>query len=118
KYNSVTFKNVKQHTHNRIKIEKLGSVKYFKSRDIKGKIQRATIIRKNNNYYISITAKQETTPVEINKNSVVGIDLGITKLATLSDGNFYDNIKTLEKYQSKLRIEQRSLSRKKKGSNS
>jgi putative transposase len=117
KYNSITFKNVKQHTHNRFKIEKVGSVKYFKSREIEGKIQRATIIRKNNNYYISVTTKQETTPIKINKNSVIGIDLGITKLATLSDGSFYDNIKTLKKYQSKLRIEQRSLSRKKRGSN-
>lgn len=118
KYNSVTFKNVKQHTRNRFKIEKLGSIKYFNSRDIEGKIQRATITRKNNNYFISVTVKQNVEPLKINENSIIGIDLGITKLATLSNGNSYDNIKTLEKYQYKLRIEQRSLSRKKKGSNS
>lgn len=115
-YNSVTFKNIKQDTHNRLKVEKLGSIKYFNSRNIEGKIQRATITRKNSNYFISITTRQESKPIKINKNSVVGIDLGIVKLATLSDGKFYDNIKTLANYKNKLRVEQRSLSRKKKGS--
>jgi putative transposase len=46
----------------------------------------------------------------------VGVDVGITTLATLSDGTEIENPKTLDKYDSKLRKAHRDLSRKKKGS--
>lgn len=119
RYNSVTFKNVKSHTHNRIKIEKLGSIKYFASRQMEGEIRRATIIRKNGNYYISITVRTDSAvPVQINHDSSkIGLDLGAAFFLYDSNGNFVENPRILEEYSKQLRIEQRSLSRKKKGSN-
>ncbi len=47
----------------------------------------------------------------------IGIDLGIKDLIITSDGEKYENPKTLCKYQDKLAKEQRLLSRKVKGSN-
>ena len=44
----------------------------------------------------------------------VGLDVGITRLATLSDGRFLDNPKPLERSLDRTRLLQRSLSRKKK----
>lgn len=118
-YNSITFKNIKPHTYSRIKLEKLGSVKYFASRQIEGELRRATIIRKNGNYYISITVRTDSAvPVQINHNSSkIGLDLGVAFFLYDSNGNFVENPRILEKYSKQLRIEQRSLSRKKKGSN-
>ena len=48
--------------------------------------------------------------------SIVGIDLGIKKLLTLSDGITYDNNKYIDKYQKRIKRKQRELSRKEKGS--
>ena len=117
KYNSITFKNLKQEIQNRLKLEKLGSVKYFNSREIEGKLQRASIVRKNGNYYIVVTTKLQIEEKHLNEESIVGIDAGIVQLATLSSGKIYDNPKTLDKYLKKLRIQQRKLSRCQKGSN-
>lgn len=119
KYNSITFKNVKQHTHNRLKIEKLGSVKYFNSREMEGKIQRATITRKNGKYFISVTVCTDSAiPIKISHDSSkIGLDVGVAYFLSDSNGNFVENPRILEEYSKQLRIEQRSLSRKKKGSN-
>ncbi len=52
------------------------------------------------------------------KNQAVGLDWGIAHFLTLSDGKTVGNPRFGEKYKQKLRIAQRSLSRKKKfGSN-
>ena len=48
--------------------------------------------------------------------SIVGIDLGVKKLLTLSDGIIYDNNKYIDKYQKRIKRKQRELSRKEKGS--
>ncbi|WP_202224772.1 RNA-guided endonuclease TnpB family protein [Okeania sp. KiyG1] len=50
-------------------------------------------------------------------NKQVGIDLGITNLLTTSDGEKIANPKKLNKLHKKLRLAQKSLSRKTKGSN-
>jgi Transposase and inactivated derivatives len=42
----------------------------------------------------------------------VGVDLGITRLATLSDGRFLENPKPLERSLERIRLLQRTLSRK------
>lgn len=56
-------------------------------------------------------------PDNRNENQVaVGIDLGIKTLATLSDGTVYANARVLSRYEHLLKIRQRKLSRKKKGS--
>ena len=81
---------------------------------INGKNVNATISReKNGKYYISVVYDM----IEIKNNnlvprSIVGIDLGIKKLLTLSDGITYDNNKYIEKYEKRIKRLQRELSRK------
>lgn len=48
---------------------------------------------------------------------VIGIDVGISRLATLSDGSIFENPKALKQQEHLLRIRQKSVSRKIKGSN-
>ena len=52
----------------------------------------------------------------IKHRTIVGIDLGIKKLLTLSDGTVYDNNKYIDKYTKRIKRKQRELSRKEKGS--
>lgn len=68
-------------------------------------------------HYVSITCEVEHKPFE-NTSKSVGIDTGIKKLATLSDGSSYENIKSLKIKLKKLKYEQRQLSKKVKGSQS
>ena len=42
----------------------------------------------------------------------VGVDLGLTRLVTLSDGRFLENPKPLERSLERIRVLQRTLSRK------
>ena len=56
-------------------------------------------------------------PIEkVNPKNIVGIDLGIKKLLTLSDGITYDNNKYILKYEKRIKRKQRELARKIKGS--
>ncbi|MGA4923226.1 transposase, partial [Bacillus subtilis] len=52
----------------------------------------------------------------IKEKTTVGIDMGVKTFATLSDGTSYDNIKLLRNNLRRLRVEQRTLARRIKGS--
>jgi putative transposase len=67
-------------------------------------------------YYASYGVEQVMKPMQ-KTGSMVGIDMGSRKLATLSDGGTVENPKFLKGLLKTLRIRQKSLSRKRKGSN-
>lgn len=75
-------------------------------------------IKKDNldNYWIAITYKIEVQDLKITKGKQVGIDLGLKELVITSDGETIENHNLTKKYARKLKLEQRKLSRKKKGS--
>src|SRR5699024_6964806 len=77
-----------------------------------GRILSATVRRNpSGKYFVSILAETEVHPLEKTKISV-GIDLGITNFAILSDGHKIDNNKFTSKMEKKLKREQRKLSRR------
>ena len=100
---------------NKIKLPKLGFVRFAKSREVEGRILNATIRRTpSGKYFVSILV--ETEVQEFPKtNSAVGVDVGLKDFAILSDGTKYENPKWLRKLEKKLAKEQRILSRRKKG---
>ena len=79
------------------------------------KITGFTISKENNKYYISFTFHCNIEPKETNGS--IGIDLGIKDFCICSDGTVYPNMRFYEKSLRRLKISQRSLSRKQKGSN-
>lgn len=96
----------------KIKLPKLGLVRFVKSREIDGRIINATIRRNpSGKFFVSILAEVEVQPLNKTKVSV-GIDLGITDFAILSDGQKIDNNKFTSKMEKKLKREQRKLSRR------
>ena len=104
---------------------KLPKIKWINARGyrnldkIDGRIINATISKEpNSKYYVSLVYElSELNIFNIIPRNIVGLDLGIKKLMTLSDGITYDNNKTIEKYQKQINRINRSLSRKIKGSN-
>ena len=99
-----------------IQLPTLGKVRYRKSRNIEGRICKATIRRSaSGKYYVSILCEVEVAPLPV-KNAAIGLDVGIKSFAVDSNGKEYPNNKYLQKAEAKLKREQKKLSRKKKGS--
>ena len=123
KYKYKNYCNIELDLVNRkIKLPKLKWIDirgYRNIKNINGKIVNATISKeKNGKYYVSVVFDM----IDIKNNdfiprSIIGIDLGIKKLLTLSDGITYDNNKYIEKYEKRIKRLQRELSRKVKRSN-
>lgn len=100
----------------KIKLPKIGNIQYHKSQSIKGEIRTVSIKKEADGWHASICCMEDIQPDPKNNNAV-GIDLGIKDFLVSSDGEVYENPKTLSKWENKLIKTQRELSRKKKGSN-
>lgn len=97
---------------NKIKLPKLGFVKFAKSREVHGRIMNVTVRRNSSGkYFVSILTEVDKQPLE-KADSAIGIDLGITDFAILSDGHKIDNHKFTSKMEKNLKREQRKLSRR------
>ncbi|ABS23572.1 transposase, IS605 OrfB family [Bacillus cytotoxicus NVH 391-98] len=97
---------------NKIKLPKLGLVKFAKSREVEGRILHATMRRNpSGKYFVSILA--ETEVQELPKTcSSVGMDVGLKDFAILSTGEVFGNPKWFRKLEEKLAKAQRVLSRR------
>lgn len=99
-------------------LPKVGWVKANLHRKIEGQMKNATVSKtKTGKFFVSIQCEVEHTQPEQNPNKV-GIDLGLTTFATFSTGEKIDNPRNLKVSERRLKIRQRRLSRKVKGSNS
>lgn len=96
----------------KIKLPKLGLVRFAKSREVRGRILNATVRRNpSGKYFVSILAETKVQPLE-RTGSSIGVDLGVADFAILSDGQKVDNNKFTLKMEKKLKREQRKLSRR------
>jgi putative transposase len=118
-YKSIPFKSVKL-LDNGFNLPKFGNIKVFNFKPINGILKTGTLIREADGLYIKIVVDTliPKKPIENrDKQSICGVDMGITYFAVTSDGEYFDNPKILFKYLKELRIENRKLSRMKKGGN-
>ena len=100
--------------NNKIKVPKFG---WLKCSEILPdcEIKNIVISKTANQWFVAFKIQFE--PQITNKiNDVVGVDLGIKTLAVLSDSKVFDAIKPYKKNKRKLKILQRKLSKKQKGS--
>ena len=102
---------------NRIYVPKVGWLIFRKSREIEGTPKNVTISCKNGYWYASIQVELEIEQREHPSKSDIGIDMGISQFATLSDGNVYEPINSFKKIKEKLAKEQGKLAKKVKFSN-
>ena len=99
-----------------LKLTKIGTVKLHLHRSMSGTIKTLTIRRQGEHWYaIFICEIGESEPLPISYEDV-GIDLGVTHFAALSNGEFIDHPRYLRKAEKKLTAAQQALSRKNHGS--
>ena len=100
----------------RIKLPIVGWVRMREAVRFTGKLKRVTVSREADRWFASIMVEtDDIKPVEQPKEAV-GVDLGVTTLATLSDGDPVPGPKAHKALLDRLRRTSRSLSRKRKGS--
>ena len=99
---------------NRVKLPNgVGLVKFRKSQEILGTIKNITISKKSGHWYVSFGTERELSqnPIHPSKTAI-GVDLGITKLISTSDGQYIKPKNSFKANQAKLAKLQRQLSRK------
>ncbi|MFC5548862.1 RNA-guided endonuclease InsQ/TnpB family protein [Massilia aerilata] len=101
----------------RIHIPKLGWVRMRERLRFSGHIVAATVSRRASGWYASITIDTSDPPLPpAETQDAVGVDLGVSTLATLSTGETWVGPKALRSLLDRLRRLSRALSRKVKGS--
>lgn len=101
----------------RLLLAKLGRLKVKWSRHIPVDPTTVTVIRKpSGKYFVSLVVDVQPAPLPETGESV-GIDFGVSRLATLSNGERIANPKHLNRYQRRMKRQQQALARKQKGSN-
>ena len=126
---SAVYKSYKTNNYCNIEIDldkkmiKLPKLKWVKIRgyrnlsEINGRIINATISRDiNKKYYVSVMYEIANNKEMVNPTNIVGIDVGVKTLLTLSDGKIYENNKYIAKYEKRIKRLQRELARKEKRS--
>ena len=118
---SIRLPQIPNHEHikkKQIKLPKLGWVKWIKHRELQGKLKSITIKQEGDGWYCVCLCEQ-TTVIEqkaLDKNKLVGIDLGLIDFAVLSDTQIIETPKLYRKKQKKLKRAQHELAKKTKGS--
>ena len=102
---------------NRLKVTPFGQVKLKLHRPIKGKVKTLVLKRESSGKWFAIfTVERKKEPLHVNKGEKVGIDLGLSKLAVVSDGSIIANPRHIRKYERKIAFLGRRLSKKRKRS--
>ena len=100
-------------TASTVRLPKIGIIRAKVDRLPKGVIKSATVSKTpSGKYFISVLVEEVIAPLPKTSNQV-GIDLGLTHFAALSDGSKIPSLKdSLAPYEKKLAKEQRKLSRR------
>jgi putative transposase len=101
-----------------IQLPRIGKIRIKEKRKCyhSGRILSATVRRRANRWFVSVTVEEDILDPQPVRGVPVGVDLGVKTLATLSDGTTFANPRALGRRLRKLRQLHRFLSRKEKGS--
>ncbi len=97
---------------NRVLLPKIGWLRFYKSRQWQGVPKNITVSRHGDRWFISIQTELEIPDPVHTSTREVGIDMGITKFVTLSDGTSHLPLNSFRSLEEKLAKGQRELSRK------
>jgi putative transposase len=97
---------------NRIKLPRMGWLRCSENLPAKVLLKNVTVSRQANHWFVSfkIPYTKQVQPPE--NQSVVGVDLGIKRLATVSEGTVFENRRPYRQRKRKLRLAQRQASKK------
>jgi len=100
--------------NSRLFLPKLGWLRYRNSRDARGTLKNVTVSSNGGKWCVSIQTERDVEQPVHPATSIVGIDVGITRFATLSDGSFIQPLNTFKKHEQQLAKYQRQMSRRQK----
>jgi putative transposase len=105
---------------NSIKLPQLGTMEFIKSREIPEGfvVKQARIVRKASGYFVVFSLECDVNvPEPVAHGFPIGIDLGLDQFLATSEGKLVKRPKFLKAEHRKLKLLQRRLKNKKKGSN-
>jgi putative transposase len=106
-----------EQSNSRIFLPKLGWLRYRNSRDVLGKVKNVTVSHCAGKWFVSIQTEREVEHPIHSSDSIVGVDMGVARLATLSDGKVFKPVNSFRMHQQRLACHQRVMARKQKFSN-
>jgi putative transposase len=100
--------------NSRLFLPKLGWLRYRNSQEVLGELRNVTVSQSGGKWFVSVQTQREVEQPTHPSTSIIGIDVGITSFATLSDGSYIEPLNTFRKHQQRLASYQRTMSRKTK----
>jgi putative transposase len=100
----------------KIRLPKIGWVRMRESLRFQGRLISATVSRRARRWYVSVQVEVESVPFVRENQGTIGVDLGVSHLATLSNGERIEGPKPLRTVLARLCMLNKSVSRKQKGS--
>jgi len=103
-----------------VKLPKIGLVKFNQSRPIPegATIKQARVVKRASGWYVMLTLQWAIdVPQPMPHGEAIGIDVGISHFAAVSNGELLPNPRPFKRLESKLKLLQQRVSRKKLGSN-
>ena len=97
--------------NSRVFLPKLGWVRYRNSRGVEGTPKNLTLSMKAGRWFISVQTEREVSAPGP-RIGLAGIDMGVARFATLSDGSFYVPLASFKRHETALRKANQRLSRK------
>src|SRR5215470_9756401 len=120
RYDSITFPSHgdgnKLLSSGHLFVQGVGNIKVKLHRPVFGKIKTVTVRRQSEHWYVCFSVETAAHPLP-KSDKAVGIDVGLSSFATLSDGTEMESPRLYQQAQKKLRRAQRCVARRKKGSN-
>ncbi|MBP0628074.1 RNA-guided endonuclease TnpB family protein [Cupriavidus sp. AcVe19-1a] len=107
-------KQIKQDQANsRLFLPKLGWLRYRNCRETLGTVKNVTVSLSGGRWFVSIQTEREVEQ-PVPNGGAVGIDMGVARFATLSDGTCYAPLNSFKRHETALRKAQQAMSRKNK----
>ena len=103
-----------------VKLPKIGWVKFRQSRSIShgATLKQVRIVKRASGFYAMLALTWDVNvPDVLPHGEAIGIDVGISHFAAVSNGKLFPNPRPFKKLERKLKLLQQSVSRKVKGSN-
>src|ERR1700723_1687002 len=94
-----------EQNNNRILLPKLSWVRYRNSREVLGAVKNVTVSLAGGRWMVSIQTEREVEAPVHRSATAVGIDMGVVRLATLSEGTIYGPPNSFREHQAGLRKE-------------
>jgi len=124
RYRTFTYPQIKGEClqDNLINLPMFGKVKVILHRDLPDgfKIKTVSITKKADGYYVTLSLEDLTVPTikpDFDPNKITGIDVGLKEFLTTSEGETVTIPQPYRKAQKRLRVIQKRVARRKKGSN-